>query len=143
MSPPSFFCRVLAPSTLPFVRSFFLKAEDVASHFPSPCTDNVLDSLHACHPYHVLNCGTLEDTCISLKLILHVTNYYKSSHKYLTRLVHFAKISSCAAEANTHVYVGWKSSMFQNVFWLDFSQTYKLRHSSFYVLMFIHISTSP
>ena len=34
--------------------SFSLQSEDVAGHFPSPCTDNVLESLHACPPHHLL-----------------------------------------------------------------------------------------
>ena len=35
--------------------SFSLQSEDVANHFPSPCSDNVLYSLHACppHPLHL------------------------------------------------------------------------------------------
>ena len=33
--------------------SFSLQSEDVASHFPSPCCNNVLESLHACPPHHL------------------------------------------------------------------------------------------
>ena len=69
---------------------------------------------------------------------------YESSHKYLTGLVYFAQISPCAAEADVHVcFTAWRSLMFQNVFCVvEFSQTYKLHHSSFYVLKFIQICTS-
>ena len=69
---------------------------------------------------------------------------YESSYNYLAGLVYFAQISPCAAEADVHVCVtGWRSLMFQNVFCVEFSQTYKLHHSSCYVLKFIQISTSP
>ena len=33
--------------------SFYLQSEDVDSHFPFPCCDNVLESHHACQPHHL------------------------------------------------------------------------------------------
>ena len=36
--------------------SYSLQSENVASHFPSPCCNNVLESLHACSPHHPFSC---------------------------------------------------------------------------------------
>ena len=32
---------------------FSLQSDDVANNFPSHCSDNVLESLHACSPHHL------------------------------------------------------------------------------------------
>ena len=44
----------------------FYMQEDVASHFPSPCSDNVLESLHACHQSLALN---LLNACLSCSVL--------------------------------------------------------------------------
>ena len=36
--------------------SLSLLSENVASHFPSPCCNNILESLHACSPHHPFIC---------------------------------------------------------------------------------------
>ena len=37
-------------------RSFLRQSENVASHFPSPCFNNVLESLRACSIHHLFIC---------------------------------------------------------------------------------------
>ena len=36
--------------------SFCMQSENVASHFPYPCCNNVLESSHACAPHHLFIC---------------------------------------------------------------------------------------
>ena len=55
---PSLFCCLQALTRcIAMGGSFFMQSDDVASYFPSLCSDNVLKSLHACPPHHVFICA--------------------------------------------------------------------------------------